>query len=699
MNVKTNRLEIKFDIDAIEDAFVFIRFNRESKGKWKGAHQLDLLLGDDYKANAVLYQYSSFAFAMFKRPVDTYKLISRIRKDNEFSEDAVVEVQPRAFRTESDDCICEAWLAQILINSLASSRSRYEELHYCNLTGALLIVPDLGGKNKDYLDAYEVALDTDYLLNVHVKRHRTLFSIQKDPYERESDLKRIMKNPMYVLHEGTGAFRRLLPRDTKPDPKKTYIQRGFRNKRAHAHFVDFSSCTAYDRSRAGVLHHVLDNIQKHLSKYMSVELCVLDRPHTVELKETILKKPKHLRSRLDGQPVRIVDRVGSEESQEMVRSLKDGLLPYMEDPKLLTIGKREKKEAFNYRIIHDAAYYEENDKKDEYLASGSGVLRQNITMEGVKEISGAIVKTMIKEQLIKRDLQERNLSLFDWSRLNTTGVWTFAAYDSAGKNIIFMDIFPDGRFEFREVDPTSLDWYGEYQEYVELLKGAKDSKWKTHLSPEGLVISEAGDKNLIYHTDEITIPNLKEIRNIIREVDDELPEGMRTGSDLALVVKECFAGIPQSGGAKVSTLVESLNAIGNQEISKKDLKSILNSCLGKSSKAAGDIRDALYEKYGVRLHFSKKKENMDDLFSASLNIKYFGENESEAHYFVGDRQGTIQFSINNACHLRKIAAVNGSKLVFKEILPTMDVDFVRTGQSTVLPFPFKYIREYAQFEK
>ena len=90
---------------------------------------------------------------------------------------------------------------------------------------------------------------------------------------------------------------------------------------------------------------------------------------------------------------------------------------------------------------------------------------------------------------------------------------------------------------------------------------------------------------------------------------------------------------------------------------------------------------------------------MDELFSASLNIKYFGANESEAHYFVGERQGAIQFSINNACHLRKIVAVNGSILIFKEILPTMDVDFVRTGQSTVLPFPFKYIREYAQFEK
>ena len=68
-----------------------------------------------------------------------------------------------------------------------------------------------------------------------------------------------------------------------------------------------------------------------------------------------------------------------------------------------------KKEAFNYRIIHDAAYYEENSLKDEYLASDSDTIRQNITIEGVEEVSDAIAKTLIKEQLVKRDLQEQKI--------------------------------------------------------------------------------------------------------------------------------------------------------------------------------------------------------------------------------------------------------------------------------------------------
>jgi hypothetical protein len=71
----------------------------------------------------------------------------------------------------------------------------------------------------------------------------------------------------------------------------------------------------------------------------------------------------------------------------------------------------------------------------------------------------------------------------------------------------------------------------------------------------------------------------------------------------------------------------------------------------------------------------------------------FGETEKQAYYLVGERRDNVQLHFKDACHLRRIVAVDDSKLIFREVLPTMDVDFVRTGQSTVIPFPFKYIRE------
>lgn len=117
------------------------------------------------------------------------------------------------------------------------------------------------------------------------------------------------------------------------------------------------------------------------------------------------------------------------------------------------------------------------------------------------------------------------------------------------------------------------------------------------------------------------------------------------------------------------------------------------------SKAAAKLRNYLLENHSVRLIFPRDNQSKDALFDSSININYFGETDSEAYYFVGDRRENVQFSFKDACHLRKVVAVDGTKLIFKELLPTMNVDFVRTGQSTVVPFPFKYLREYVKFEE
>lgn len=699
MSIHTNRLKIDFNIDAIEHDFAFIRFKKEQKN-WYGAPQLDQLLGEKYQANAVMFQYSNFAYAMFKRPVDTYKLISKIRNDEDFSDDAVVEALPRANRTEADGCICEAWLAQILLNSLASSRSRYEQFHYCNLTGALLIVPDLNGKGGDFIDAAKVVINKDYLLNVQIIRHRKLTSVLNEVTTGKIKSESIKNKPRYILHESTGTLRRLLPRDGDSDLKETYIELAIKGKKASVPFLDFQSSQHYEKSRAGILHHVLDSIQEHLSNYMSVTLSPLETLHSVELKETILKKPKQLQSKLIGQPIRIVNRVNSEESYDLVKSLEEALLPYMMNHELLSVGETDQPGSLNFRIIHDAGYYAETGKVDEHIASRQDIPRQHITIESAETFpEAAVVKTIVKELLIKRDIGEGNLRLFDWSKLNAKRTWTFAINDDKSKRIVFMDISPDGHFEFRELDGNDLFGRGEYQNYVEIINEAKNNEFKTNLFLEGLVISEDGAKNLIFRTEEITIPDLTNIKKIIAEKDAILPEGKRTGSELALIVEQCFAEAAEVENDKVVSLIEELRLIGVQELSKTDLRIKLNTHLGKNTKIAEQLRSNLYNEHKIRLSFPKKKDSLNTLFDASLNIKYFGETDSEAYYFVGDRRENVQFSFKDACHLRKVVAVDGSKLIFKELLPTMNVDFVRTGQSTVVPFPFKYLREYMKFEE
>ncbi|CAA9892662.1 conserved hypothetical protein [Candidatus Methylobacter favarea] len=256
-----------------------------------------------------------------------------------------------------------------------------------------------------------------------------------------------------------------------------------------------------------------------------------------------------------------------------------------------------------------------------------------------------------------------------------------------------MDIKPDGSFAFRELDGTDIFDLGEYQQYINYLESAKKDERKSGLTIEGLVASENGDINLIFRTNEITLPQLEEIEAIIREVDIELPLGKRTGFELAKLV-DTFANPQESTSDKLNLFSDDLKKLGNDEMQKSQFRILLNEQLGKNTKLATSLRDFLLFDHAIRLSFPKQRERLETLFDATLNIKYFSETEREAFYCVGDRRENVQFSFKDACYLRKIIAVNESKLIFKKLLPTMNVDFVRTGQSTVIPFPFKYLREY-----
>ncbi|MHC5824214.1 MAG: hypothetical protein ACYT04_52360, partial [Nostoc sp.] len=87
MSIFTNRLKISFNIDAIKQDFVFIRLERQQNGKWYGARELDYLIGKDFNASAVMFQYGKYAYAMFKKPLDVYQLRSKIM--DEFKNNAV----------------------------------------------------------------------------------------------------------------------------------------------------------------------------------------------------------------------------------------------------------------------------------------------------------------------------------------------------------------------------------------------------------------------------------------------------------------------------------------------------------------------------------------------------------------------------------------------------------------------------------
>lgn len=90
----------------------------------------------------------------------------------------------------------------------------------------------------------------------------------------------------------------------------------------------------------------------------------------------------------------------------------------------------------------------------------------------------------------------------------------------------------------------------------------------------------------------------------------------------------------------------------------------------------------------------RSKEKRDELLSSCLDIKMFSDGASE-YYFVGTIGNGMRWLINRAATIRKIEPFEDSTPMFEKLLPLMNVTFVHNGQLTILPFPFKYLREYA----
>ena len=89
----------------------------------------------------------------------------------------------------------------------------------------------------------------------------------------------------------------------------------------------------------------------------------------------------------------------------------------------------------------------------------------------------------------------------------------------------------------------------------------------------------------------------------------------------------------------------------------------------------------------------RSKAKREDLLSSCLDIKSFRV-DNTLYYFVGTIGEGMKYAIHNAANIRRIEPYNGAPEFFEKLLPLMNVSFVKNEQLTVMPFPFKYLREW-----
>lgn len=91
----------------------------------------------------------------------------------------------------------------------------------------------------------------------------------------------------------------------------------------------------------------------------------------------------------------------------------------------------------------------------------------------------------------------------------------------------------------------------------------------------------------------------------------------------------------------------------------------------------------------------RSNDMRDKCFGGCIDVHY-EEKDDVIYYSSGAIGKGMNGKIENATHIRQILPFDNSPLFFQQVIDTMNVPFVRNGQLTVLPFPFKYLREYVK---
>ena len=696
----TNRINVTYNMENIDADFDIFRVEKANKDYYK-YNILDSAVYE-FKAAAVQWSFGATALVLFRKGEVTEQQfkesIMKTYKD--------VKIQ-KIDLFDSEQCSScfyfeNRLLAQLLINSMRTPK--HEAFMYNNLTGKLFY-HDPSWKHKDKLTGkvnfirfLEIVIDPGMYLNLEHKTFKR--------YDRES-------NGLYVIDSKTGEFRKKLKTDTNVI---TYKEGSLPHNHFRVDNFDITDITHFRKSKMGVMEQFLRDVNDNLSKYISID--IVEREDAQEFDISNLEKKgiseREYGEMLQKKGVVIVDENDSEISNDIVAKLQEELEKYYHVK--AAVGNLSE-DAYNIRIIHDGEYYAENEMHDPHSDNLKGYIVQHITEEAEHftntKGSSPDIKKIVQELIIKGDVGERMISIFDWERLDSGKDWTFVLRKKIktkfGENVEHVNfvnkkafnyynyyrlkIDGNGKMEFDAFCDSNQSETEEWNKICYAYDFVEDKHHGVQNHVEGLMYSNIDNIHAILLTREKTLPNISALMDTLIETDAK----ERVSKEILLKAINDFETEYIAAGEIISEWKNKLS-VETEMITKKSIKKILN----MKSVIASKYNRFLHQKYGIWIDGELRKGEFEYLYQIGnlLNIKYdYNENDyldgRAFVYYVGAKGNNKKTKYPNACCMRKVISL-GETLEYEEALPLMTVEFVRNSQFTVLPFPFKYLREYIE---
>ena len=690
----TNRINVTYNMENIDADFDIFRVEKSNKDYYK-YNILDSAVYE-FKAAAVQWTFGATALVLFRKGEVTEQQF----KESIMKEYEDVKIQ-KIDLLDSEQCKCFQYqkrlLAQLLINSMRTPK--HETFKYNNLTGKLFY-HDPSWRHKDKLTGkvnfirfLEIVIDPGMYLNLN---HETFKRVENESLGT------------HVIDPKTGEFRKKLKSDTNVT---TYKKGSLKHNHFRVDNFDMTDYTHFCKSKMGVMEQFLKDVKENLSKYISIEF--MEREDAREFDISNWEKAGISDSEygelLKKKGVVIVDEIGTEKSKEIVNSLSVELLEHYGVE--ATIGDLTL-ESYNIRIIHNDEYYIENELPDPHN-NIKGYIVQHMTEEAEhftkSKGSSPAVRKIVQELIIKGDVKEKFISIYDWKRLDSGKSWTFilrekrqTEFGDNTRHVNFANIEVKNYFDYYRLQidcngkmefDSFCDVNNEISEEWEKICCAYDliesKQFRVKNKIDGLFYSDIDNIHAIIETREKTLPNITALMDMVRETDEK----QKIQKGVLVQAMDDFELEYQDYHENIKLWKEKLLE-KEETITKKEVKKLLN----MKTNVASLFNRFLHEKFGIWIFGEWRKEEFDAIYQIGnlLNIKYeYNDNDyDDGHtfvYYVGAKSKRTSYP--NACCMRKVVSL-GDEIEYEELLPLMVVEFVRNNQYTVLPFPYKYLREY-----
>ena len=436
--IRTNKINASFDYGQIDSKYDFYKIISTGKYIKRGSYVLDSQEMSS-RILSIVFDDHKTVYIMFVKDSGNKEILSAVLKSN--NDDTL------SFSKELSSQIPKHILFQLFLNSLNNYEHDY--LRFNNITGHLFCTnsswKEQNKKTNDtkQIKTINVVVDENMLIHLDVR------TFTNGRYKKSLGLsdKQYKELPKYQLTEFNG-----LKRKNSSDNSPEFVLRQFTNEKNEVPFLDIKNINTFKSSKMGVLAEVVTNFEKRYGEMASISL------ETRSVVNQLYSKPKdkaayqkEIIEVAKSCRIRIIDMINDKKSAELCEKIKEKL---NSDYKInAELGKRPIKEAFNICLIHNADYYENDDPHNH---SDQGKAIQHITEEDYKFNNDAALLNVLKELVIKQDIIDHKMTLFNWNSLNLNDDMLVCIEEKCENTskYHFLKISRSGDLDFFDREPT-----------------------------------------------------------------------------------------------------------------------------------------------------------------------------------------------------------------------------------------------------